>query len=169
MLCPRYRAVLEESSPRLYDLRLPTAEGALTLSSVKFSLSDAAGRRYVGSITTDVTEQRAAEEALREADRRKDQFIATLAHELRNPLAPIRNAVEMLGVCQSSDPDFEWGRNVIDQQVKHLACLVDDLIDVSRITRNRLVIKKERVSLADLINGALDAARLLIEQRGHLL
>jgi len=120
-------------------------------------------------VLQDITERKRAEEELKQADRRKDEFIATLAHELRNPLAPIRNAVEMLGLCQSSDPDFEWGRNVIDQQVKHLACLVDDLIDASRITRNRLVIKKERVSLTDVINAALDAARLLIEQRGHLL
>jgi PAS domain S-box-containing protein len=130
--------------------------------------SDGRPLRTIG-VLQDITERKRAEEELKEADRRKDEFIATLAHELRNPLAPIRNAVEMLGLCQSSDPDFEWSRNVIDQQVKHLACLVDDLIDVSRITRNRLVIKKERVSLADLINGALDAARLLIEQRGHLL
>src|SRR5262245_66207861 len=75
----------------------------------------------------------------------------------------------MLGLCQSSDPDFEWSRSVIDQQVKHLACLVDDLIDVSRITRNRLVIKKERVALSNVINSALDATRSLIDQRGHLL
>lgn len=130
--------------------------------------SDGRPLRTIG-VLQDITERKRAEEELKQADRRKDEFIATLAHELRNPLAPIRNAVEMLGLCQSSDPDFEWGRNVIDQQVKHLACLVDDLIDVSRITRNRLVIKKERVSLAEVINGALDAARLLIDQRRHLL
>ena len=130
--------------------------------------SDGRPLRTIG-VFQDITERKRSEEELKQADRRKDEFIATLAHELRNPLAPIRNAVEMLGLCQSSDPDFEWGRNVIDQQVKHLACLVDDLIDASRITRNRLVIKKERVSLTDVINGALDATRLLIEQRGHLL
>ena len=130
--------------------------------------SDGRPLRTIG-VFQDITERKRSEEELKQADRRKDEFIATLAHELRNPLAPIRNAVEMLGLCQSSDPDFEWGRNVIDQQVKHLACLVDDLIDASRITRNRLIIKKERVSLNDVINGALDATRLLIEQRGHLL
>src|SRR5262245_39857818 len=130
--------------------------------------SDGKPLRTIG-VFQDITERKRAEEELKQADRRKDEFIATLAHELRNPLAPIRNAVEMLDLCQSSDPDFEWSRNVIDQQVKHLACLVDDLIDVSRITRNRLVIKKERVSLEDVMNGALNAARLLIEQRGHLL
>jgi PAS domain S-box-containing protein len=130
--------------------------------------SDGRPLRTIG-VFQDITERKRAEEELKQADQRKDEFIATLAHELRNPLAPIRNAVEMLALCQSSDPDFEWSRNVIDQQVKHLACLVDDLIDVSRITRNRLVIKKERVSLTDVINAALDAARLLIDQRKHLL
>ena len=84
--------------------RLLTPEGARTLSSVKFSLRDSLGRRYVGSITSDVTEQRAADEALREADRRKDQFIATLAHELRNPLAPIRTAVAILGRDGAAEP-----------------------------------------------------------------
>jgi PAS domain S-box-containing protein len=130
--------------------------------------SDGRPLRTIG-VFQDITERKRAEEELKQADQRKDEFIATLAHELRNPLAPIRNAVEMLALCQSSDPDFEWSRNAIDQQVKHLACLVDDLIDVSRITRNRLVIKKERVSLTDVINAALDAARLLIDQRGQLL
>jgi PAS domain S-box-containing protein len=130
--------------------------------------SDGRPLRTIG-VFQDITERKRAEQELKQADQRKDEFIATLAHELRNPLAPIRNAVEMLALCQSSDPDFEWSRNVIDQQVKHLACLVDDLIDVSRITRNRLVIKKERVSLTDVINAALDAARLLIDQRKHLL
>src|SRR5262247_3126989 len=130
--------------------------------------SDGRPLRTIG-VFQDITERKRAEEELKQADQRKDEFIATLAHELRNPLAPIRNAVEMLALCQSSDPDFEWSRNVIDQQVKHLACLVDDLIDVSRITRNRLVIKKERVALSNVINSALDATRSLIDQRGHLL
>ena len=141
------RAVLDESSPRLYDLRLPTPQGARTLSSVKFSLSDAAGRRYVGSITSDVTEQRAADEALREADRRKDQFIATLAHELRNPLAPIRTAVAILGREGTAEPDRAWSRDVIERQVAHLSRLVDDLLDMARVTSGKLLLRRERVAL----------------------
>ena len=111
------RAVLEQNAPRLYDLRLQTPQGERTLSSVKFPLRDAAGRRYVGSITSDVTEQRAAEEALRDADRRKDEFLATLAHELRNPLAPIRTAVAILGREGAAEPDRAWSRAVIERQV----------------------------------------------------
>jgi PAS domain S-box-containing protein len=163
------RAVLEESSPRLYDLRLPTPQGSRTLSSVKFSLSDASGRRYVGSITSDVTEQRAADEALREADRRKDQFIATLAHELRNPLAPIRTAVAILGRDGAAEPDRAWSRDVIERQVAHLARLVDDLLDMARVTSGKLLLRKERVTLAAVVAAALETSRPALDAAGHKL
>jgi PAS domain S-box-containing protein len=161
------RAVLEESSPRLYDLRLPTPEGARTLSSVKFSLRDSVGRRYVGSITSDVTEQRAADEALREADRRKDQFIATLAHELRNPLAPIRTAVAILGRDGAAEPDRAWSRDVIERQIAHLARLVDDLLDMARVTSGKLLLRKERVTLAAVVAAALETSRPALDAAGH--
>jgi PAS domain S-box-containing protein len=106
---------------------------------------------------------------LEEADRRKDEFIAMLAHELRNPLAPIRNALEVLGLCQSPDADFEWSRHVIDQQVTHLARLLDDLLDLSRITRNKLELKKKRTLLSDAVAAALEAIRPIIDQRNHQL
>jgi PAS domain S-box-containing protein len=163
------RAVLDESSPRRYDLRLPTAQGERTLSSVKFSLSDASGRRYVGSITTDVTEQRAAEEALREADRRKDQFIATLAHELRNPLAPIRTGVAILGREGTGDADRAWSRAVIERQVAHMARLVDDLLDVARVSSGKLLLRKERVTLAAVVAAALETSRPAVDAAGHKL
>ena len=163
------RAVLEESSPRLYDLRLPTPQGSRTLSSVKFSLSDASGRRYVGSITSDVTEQRAADEALREADRRKDQFIATLAHELRNPLAPIRTEVAILGRDGAAEPDRAWSRDVIERQVAHLARLVDDLLDMARVTSGKLLLRKERVTLAAVVAAALETSRPALDAAGHKL
>jgi PAS domain S-box-containing protein len=163
------RAVLEESSPRLYDLRLPTPEGARTLSSVKFSLRDSVGRRYVGSITSDVTEQRAADQALREADRRKDQFIATLAHELRNPLAPIRTAVAILGRDGAAEPDRAWSRDVIERQIAHLARLVDDLLDMARVTSGKLLLRKERVTLAAVVAAALETSRPALDAAGHKL
>ena len=163
------RAVLDESSPRLYDLRLPTPQGARTLSSVKFSLSDASGRRYVGSITSDVTEQRAAEDALREADRRKDQFMATLAHELRNPLAPIRTAVAILGREGTAEPDRAWSRDVIERQVAHLSRLVDDLLDMARVTSGKLLLRKERVTLGNVVAAALETSRPAIDAARHRL
>jgi PAS domain S-box-containing protein len=163
------RAVLDESSPRRYDLKLPTSQGERTLSSVKFSLSDASGRRYVGSITTDVTEQRATEEALREADRRKDQFIATLAHELRNPLAPIRTGVAILGREGTAEADRAWSRAVIERQVAHMARLVDDLLDVARVSSGKLLLRRERVTLAAVVAAALETSRPALEAAGHKL
>lgn len=128
----------------------------------------------INIVVEEITERKRLEDELKqhaktleEADRRKDEFIAMLAHELRNPLAPIRSAVEMLGLCDPADPDFDWGRSVIDQQVKHLARLLDDLLDLSRITGNKLELKKERILLADVVNAALEASRPIIDQRNH--
>ena len=82
--------------------------------------------------------------ALRESDRRKDEFLAMLAHELRNPLAPIRNAVQILRVKGPAVPELQWARDVIDRQVQQMTRLVDDLLDVSRITRGKIELRKEQ-------------------------
>jgi CheY-like chemotaxis protein/two-component sensor histidine kinase len=116
-----------------------------------------------------VTEQRAADEALREADRRKDQFIATLAHELRNPLAPIRTAVAILGRDGAAEPDRAWSRDVIERQVAHLARLVDDLLDMARVTSGKLLLRKERVTLAAVVAAALETSRPALDAAGHKL
>jgi signal transduction histidine kinase/ActR/RegA family two-component response regulator len=107
--------------------------------------------------------------ALREADRRKDEFLATLAHELRNPLAPIRNAAELLRRNVADDRKREWAREVITRQVKRMALLLDDLLDVSRITRQRLVLRKESVSLGAIVSTAVETARPLIDSKEHAL
>ena len=163
------RAVLDADAPRLYDLEMPAPQGRRTLRSVKFPLRDEAGRRYVGAITADVTDQRAAEEALREADRRKDQFIATLAHELRNPLAPIRTAVAILGREAVAEPDRAWSRDVIERQVAHMARLVDDLLDMARVSSGKLLLRKERVTLAAVVAAALETSRPALDAAGHKL
>jgi PAS domain S-box-containing protein len=106
---------------------------------------------------------------LREADRRKDEFLATLAHELRNPLAPIRNAVQVLRQKGPDEPELRWGRDVIDRQVEYLNRLLDDLLDVSRITRNKLELRKQRIDLGEVIRGAVESSRPAIEQSGHEL
>ena len=98
-----------------------------------------------------------SEAALKEADRRKDEFLAMLAHELRNPLAPIMNAVEILRHRPESEGDLRWTRDVIERQVVHLTRLVDDLLDVSRITRGKLEIRPEHVDLADIVRWAAEA------------
>ncbi|MFL6193937.1 MAG: ATP-binding protein [Thermoanaerobaculia bacterium] len=124
----------------------------------------------------DVTEQRKLEEELRRraeelvgADRRKDQFLAMLAHELRNPLAPIRNAVELMRQVETVDPTFQPSREMVERQVKHLARLVDDLLDVSRITHGSIRLRKEVVDLGAIVQRAVDGVRPLIESRGHEL
>jgi PAS domain S-box-containing protein len=117
----------------------------------------------------DVTVRKQAEQALQLADRRKDQFIAVLAHELRNPLAPIRNAVHILKRRAGGDVQLTWASGVIDRQVAHIARLLDDLLDVTRIARNKLELRKARVTLDSVIESALEASRPVIEQHGHHL
>jgi signal transduction histidine kinase/ActR/RegA family two-component response regulator len=107
--------------------------------------------------------------ALKEADRRKDDFLAMLAHELRNPLAPIRNAVQILRAKGPPVPELQWARDVIARQVQQMTRLVDDLLDVSRITTGKIELRKERVELAAMVNMALEASRPLIDKWGHEL
>jgi signal transduction histidine kinase len=110
---------------------------------------------------------RASEEALRRADQRKDEFLATLSHELRNPLAPIRTAAEMLTLPSLSDEQLTWSRQVIYRQVEHMARLLDDLLDVARITRGKLQLKPQPVDLGTIVDTAVEAARPLITARKH--
>ena len=108
-------------------------------------------------------------EALVEADRRKDEFLATLAHELRNPLAPIRNSIDLLRMHEISDPTLLKTHAVIDRQVSKMARLLDDLLDVSRITRNRMTLRREPVELSTVIDSAIETSRPLIEAADHRL
>jgi PAS domain S-box-containing protein len=116
-----------------------------------------------------ITERKQAEAALKEADRRKDEFIATLAHELRNPLAPIRNVINLLQRKGSLDPQVQGGADIIARQLDHLTRLIDDLLDVSRISRDKLELRKERVDLTDIIQAAVEGSRPFIDQHDHEL
>jgi signal transduction histidine kinase len=104
---------------------------------------------------------------LREADRRKDEFLATLAHELRNPLAPIRAAVDFLRLRGLEDADQRSARDIIDRQVQHMTRLVDDLLDVSRVTLGRMELTKTRATIGLILGHALEASRPAIETKGH--
>jgi PAS domain S-box-containing protein len=117
----------------------------------------------------DVIERAHAENALIEANRRKDEFLATLAHELRNPLAPIRNAVELLRIKDPPDPELREAREIIERQVRQLTRLVDDLLDVSRITSGRIRLQRERVGLAAVVTDAVESSRPFIEASAHEL
>ena len=110
-----------------------------------------------------------AKEQLRDADRRKDEFLATLAHELRNPLAPVRNAIAILNLKGPPVTELEWARAVIDRQMQHLTRLIDDLLDVSRISRGKIELKRERIELGKVIRGAVEASRPLLEQNSQEL
>jgi PAS domain S-box-containing protein len=118
-------------------------------------------------INLDIGRLKQTEEALREADRRKDEFLATLAHELRNPLAPVRHATKILELPTASEAQRRWAREVIGRQVQHMALLLDDLLDVSRITRGRLELKRDYVALDRLVATAVETAAPLIEAKHH--
>jgi signal transduction histidine kinase len=110
-----------------------------------------------------------SEEALRTADRRKDVFLATLAHELRNPLAPIRNAAHILKLKSNGAPDLQWGHQVIDRQVAQMSRLLDDLLDLSRVSHDRLSLRRERIDLTAVVQHAVETSRPLIEAGQHEL
>lgn len=112
---------------------------------------------------------RESDAALRDADQRKDEFLATLAHELRNPLSLIRNVNTLQKAPSVPSEDPRWGHDIIERQVNYLTRLTDDLFDVSRITRDKLILYKEVLSLAEVIRAAVEASRPLIEQREHEL
>lgn len=139
-----------------------------------FYAADGTPTRFDG-VTLDVTEQRQAEASLREsegqlrdADRRKDEFLATLAHELRNPLAPIRNGLQVMKVV-GVDGVIEQARSMMERQLTQLIRLVDDLLDVSRVTSGKLDLRRERIELASVIESAVETSRPLFEQAGHAL
>jgi PAS domain S-box-containing protein len=120
-------------------------------------------------VGSDVTERRAAAEALKEADRRKDEFLAMLAHELRNPLAPIGAAAELLRIGGLDESRVRQTSAVIARQVRHMTGLVDDLLDVSRVTRGLIHLERQRLDCKRLVADAVEQVRPLIEARGHRL
>ncbi|WP_422930478.1 PAS domain S-box protein [Singulisphaera sp. PoT] len=136
------------------------------------------GETAVGflKIMRDMTEARRSHEmlekqaeALREADRRKDEFLATLAHELRNPLAPVRNGLQIMRMAGDDRRVIDEARTLMERQVSHMVRLIDDLMDVSRITRGKLKLRRDRVELATVVHSAVEASRPLVEAAEHEL
>ncbi|HET8695920.1 MAG TPA: ATP-binding protein [Gammaproteobacteria bacterium] len=120
-------------------------------------------------ICQDITSRKQTEDALREADRRKDEFLATLAHELRNPLSPIVNGLELLTAVGRDPEFFEDIHGILTRQARHMVRLVDDLLDVSRITRGKIELRKDRVDMAAVVKSAVETARPGIDAAGHRL
>jgi signal transduction histidine kinase len=142
------------------------------------SFGTAESKRRYGAADLDLAEELARRAAVaidnarlyqevREADQRKDEFLAMLAHELRNPLAPIRNALQVLRLRGSDQATAHWAQNVIGRQVEHMARLVDDLLDVSRITRGKIQLRKQRLDLREVARRALENARSFLDPPGH--
>jgi PAS domain S-box-containing protein len=123
---------------------------------------------YIGSVI-DITDRKKFEEELREADRRKDEFLAVLAHELRNPLAPIRTGLELMRLAGDDASALEEVRMTMERQSQQMVRLIDDLLDVSRITRGAVDLRKTRVELATVLESAVETSRPLIEDMGHKL
>jgi len=150
---------------------LQHSDGVLHHSLVtKFPIPGSDGRpALIGGMAIDITARMQAEESLRDADRRKDEFLAMLAHELRNPLAPLSNSLQILRLTDDLGPAVEAMRDVMQRQVDHLVRLVDDLLEVSRITRGKVELRKELVELATIVAGAVETSRPLIEAARHQL
>lgn len=121
------------------------------------------------SLEREMTERQAAEDALRLADRRKDEFLATLAHELRNPLAPLLNSLNILRSPQQDPVVHDRAQSVMERQLKQMVRLVDDLLDVSRITTGKLAISKVCIDIQSVIRDAVESSSTFIKERGHEL
>jgi len=135
----------------------------MSFRTSKFPLFDEGGRIYaVCGVSTDITD-------VVEADRRKDAFIATLAHELRNPLAPIRNGLEIMRRLDDLPPVARRTRDMMERQLVHLVRLVDDLLDVSRISRDRMELRQERLTLEQVVAHALESSQTGVDAGGHAL
>ena len=167
---PQVERVLR-GEPVEYEAEIRYAEAGLRWVRVNYQPElDRRGEvsGWIGTIT-DISERKEFERGLQEADRRKDEFLSMLAHELRNPLAPIRSGVQVLLSRELADPELRRCTQVIERQVAHMARLLEDLLDVTRITHRRLELRRERVDLATVIAAAVETSRPAIDEGGHEL
>jgi len=161
------RRQLRELNDSLTEANARLAEANLALQAEKtreLERANAELERANRSLLSEVAERSRAEQALKDADQRKNEFLALLSHELRNPLAPLLNAVELMRL-EPRDPQASWAREVVERQVSYLTRLVDDLLDVSRITRGQITLNREALELPALIEHAIEMVRPLLEQR----
>ncbi|HYG62518.1 MAG TPA: PAS domain-containing protein [Thermoanaerobaculia bacterium] len=169
----RRAMALPEGELLRFEEEVVTPRGRRHCLTTKAAYHGADGRVLgVIGIVRDITERKLVEDTLREADRRKDEFLAMLAHELRNPLAPIRNSVEILRLLGGEQPLMKQARDTIDRQVTHMSRLLDDLLDVSRVARGKIRLHQERCDLARIVwqtaedyRGTLEAGGLHIGLR----
>ena len=164
------QAVYDNGQETVIDFTYAGVAGARQYSTRVVPEFDAGGSvESVLGVTADTTNQKQLEQSLRAGDRLKDDFLATLAHELRNPLAPIQNAVEILKLSQVAESAASVPIKIMDRQVNQMVRLIDDLLDISRITNGKLLLRRERVSVAVVLDVAVEATATLIGQRAHAL
>jgi len=146
----------------------PLCAALLDEVAARAALAFATASLY-GTLQVEIAERRQAEARLEEASRRKDEFLAMLAHELRNPLAPIRNAVELIRLAAPEDPKVRWAADVTDRQVRQLTRLVDELLDVARISQGKVVLQTQCLDLVTLVSQCIDSQRDLLAKRHQSL
>jgi PAS domain S-box-containing protein len=161
--------VLREQCSAVFEAFSPIAQSWVELNIYPATQGLAVYFRDISDRKRAEQELQRAEESLRQSDRRKSEFLALLAHELRNPLAPIANGVKILRLRAASDATSDRTLDIMDRQLKHLVRLVDDLLDVGRITSGKLQLRTQRVVMSDVLETAVEGARNQIEARGHQL
>ena len=173
-----WNSAVAEKRTFVFEHRVRRHDGQWRLCSVRampIFRGNGSIREWVG-VHTDITEQRRDEEKLKrlavelsEASLRKDEFLATLAHELRNPLAPIRNGLQLIKLAGGQNETMEQARSMMERQLTQMVRLVDDLMDVSRISQGKLELRRERIPLASVLHSAVESSRSLIEKMDHEL
>ena len=156
--------VVEESTPQ--DIEMSVVRAAR-----RFWFQNSISKTEDGVVVwfSDITERKQVEAELREVDHRKDEFLAVLAHELRNPLAPIRQAAAIASSARRTESQLRWSQGVIERQVRHMARLLDDLLDISRITRGTLELRRERLDIRAVVEAAVETSQPVLEAKQHTL
>jgi two-component system CheB/CheR fusion protein len=167
---PARERAFETGETQRVEWSRPGPSGDRTFVGIFVPLKDEQGRtRQVLGIAQEITERKRVEQALRDADRRKDEFLGVLSHELRNPLAPVRNALWLLDQGHPGGERAARAKEIINRQVAHLSRLVDDLLDVTRITRGKIHLQKARIDLLELVRRTIDDHRTLFSARAVAL
>jgi PAS domain S-box-containing protein len=164
------RCVATGESPilnRRIEITAVRADGTAFPAELATTCISTDGARMTMIFMRDITGLKRHEQEMQERDQRKNEFLATLAHELRNPLAPIRNALEIISATSPSDPRFQWSQQVIHRQLDHMVRLLDDLLDVSRIIYGKLALRKQAVELSKIVREAVETVRSLIDETGQ--
>ena len=167
-----FRLLAEHGRVQDFEAAVRTKGGEIRTCLLSSEIIELEGRRCLLTGSNDITERKRLEDDLRryaaqlqQADRRKDEFLAMLAHELRNPLAPIRNAVKIFDLLAPEHPELTEVRAMVSRQVEHLSRLVDDLLDVSRITQGKIMLRKSALELGPIVLSVVDLARPMLQAR----